>query len=75
MGKQHQSITLWMGEGEPLLSGYSVSSSSPGRWSDSSRWENTQGTTTGEQFLLKEKYGTYFKGTMTNCNFRPDLYV
>lgn len=29
------------------------------RWTDSSRWE--QSTDVGEQFLLKEKYGTYFK--------------
>ena len=41
----------------------STSSSSPSlstRWTGSSRWEQSDGSG-DEQFLLKEKYGTYFK--------------
>ena len=31
------------------------------RWTGSGRWESTEVDSTGEQFLLKEKFGTYFK--------------
>lgn len=35
--------------------------SSVNRWTGSGRWENAEQDNTGEQFLLKEKFGTYFK--------------
>eukprot|EP00977_Amphora_coffeiformis_P011181 scaffold2671_cov167-Amphora_coffeaeformis.AAC.19 len=31
------------------------------RWTGSGRWESAEHDSTGEQFLLKEKFGTYFK--------------
>ena len=42
--------------------GPSSSSQSGGRWTVSGRWEQQEGgASVGEQFLLKEKFGTYFK--------------
>jgi pyruvate kinase len=44
---------------QPLLQQKSLADDASQRWTGSGRWEASEGT--GEQFLLKEKFGTYFK--------------
>ena len=58
-------VQAWVpsnGRSEPRSSLHqSLTDDASQRWTGSGRWESAEAGTGGEQFLLKEKFGTYFK--------------